>query len=122
MARLPALPRLERRSALAQVVLIGFICFCCPGIYNAVTAMAGGIDDAEVNNAANAWLYSCFASFSLVAPAVCNQLGPRLTLFVGTLGYAVFVAALLLFREGAGEYVVIGAVSSSKRQHPSVHT
>ena len=38
----------KRNSALAQVILIGAICFCCPGIYNAVIAMAGGIDDPEV--------------------------------------------------------------------------
>ena len=35
-------------TAKAQVTLIGAICFCCPGIYNAVTAMAGGIADPEV--------------------------------------------------------------------------
>jgi len=66
-----------------------------------------------VNNKANAWLYGCFAAFSLLAPSVCGKLGPRLTLFVGSLGYSVFVVALLLFREGTvrSEAVVVGAAA-----------
>ena len=32
-------------TARAQVILIGAICFACPGMYNAITSLAGGIDD-----------------------------------------------------------------------------
>jgi hypothetical protein len=38
----------------------------CPGIYNAITAMAGGIGDPQVNNKANAWLYFTFSVRMLV--------------------------------------------------------
>ena len=113
----PAMFRLTlpaRDSALSQVILVGFICFCCPGIYNAIVAMAGGIGDPSVNNAANAWLYSCFAVSSLVAPAVCNRLGPQKTLFLGTLGYLAFVVALYLFSRGsAGGGAVIAAAAAN---------
>lgn len=43
-------------SARSQILVIGAICFACPGMYNAITAMAGGIADAKVNNLANALL------------------------------------------------------------------
>ena len=31
------------RSSMSQVVLLGIVCFCVPGTWNAVTSMAGGI-------------------------------------------------------------------------------
>jgi hypothetical protein len=44
------------------------------------------IDDPEVNNVANAVIYGTFAVSSLLAPAVCAKIGPRLTLFLGCIG------------------------------------
>ena len=62
------------------------------------------------NNAANAVLYATFAIFSMLAPAVCGQIGVRRTLFAGTLGYTAFVVSLLGFREGwFGGGVVVAA-------------
>ena len=36
------------RTTTAQVVLLGIIFFCIPGMYNAVTSMAGGVNDPAV--------------------------------------------------------------------------
>eukprot|EP00039_Didymoeca_costata_P012413 m.179345 g.179345 ORF g.179345 m.179345 type:complete len:455 (+) comp15475_c1_seq17:111-1475(+) len=100
---------MKTNSALFQVVLVGLICFCCPGMYNAITAMAGGIGDNEVNNKANAWLYACFSITSLFAPAVCNIIGPRRTFCLGTLGYSGFVVGLYMFSQNmmSGAMVVL---------------
>lgn len=82
-------------SAKAQTVLLGFICFCVPGMWNSITSMAGGISDTAVASRATASLYACFTVSSLFAPAAANYLGTRATLFVGCLGYIVYVLALL---------------------------
>lgn len=67
-----------------------------------------------MNNAANFWLYASFAVSSMFAPAVCNTAGSRTTLFLGTLGYAVFVMALYGFRTemcSGGAVVLAAAVN-----------
>jgi hypothetical protein len=33
-------PRIS--SALGQVAVVGLICFCCPGMFNAIVSVAGG--------------------------------------------------------------------------------
>ncbi|KAH9994513.1 hypothetical protein BJV77DRAFT_1060018 [Russula vinacea] len=47
-----------------QVVLLGFVCFSCPGLFNALNGLGGG------------------AAF--FAGSINNVLGPRMTLFLGT--------------------------------------
>ena len=88
---------MQRNSALFQVALIGVVCFCSPGMYNSITSMSGGISDQAVVSNSTSALYVCFALFSLVASVPLNILGPRITLFIGTLGYLVYVAALYYY-------------------------
>ena len=73
--------------ARMQVLLISCICFCCPGMWNSLTSMAGGIDP-QMASQATAALYLCFTLGSLPAPGICNLLGARATVLLGTLGYA----------------------------------
>ena len=102
-------------SAKVQVVLLGLVCFCVPGAWNSITSMAGGLEDTSTTSAAVAALYACFALSSLAAPAVANRVGPRLTLFYGTIGYILYVLALLAaasseaFRTGPAAKPVIVA-------------
>ena len=70
------------RTPLGQVVLLGTIMLCVPGMFNAVTSMAGGIDDPAVASQATATLYVMFAVISLLAPVPTNTLGPRATCMV----------------------------------------
>ena len=100
------------RSSMSQVVLLGIVCFCVPGTWNAVTSMAGGIRDKAVVSEATSLLYGTFTVCSFVAPVVCNVLGPRVTLFLGTLGYIGYVLALWVYPrlDGAlGRDLVVGA-------------
>ena len=87
-------PQGKTRSALSQVLLLGAICFCVPGMWNSITSMAGGIEDQAVVSTATAWLYGCFAVTSILAPVANNKLGSRATLFLGTLGYLIYVVSL----------------------------
>lgn len=50
---------------------------------------AGGTQDISLSDTANAVLYGTFAVGGMFAGGVCNLLGPRLTLFIGSLGYAL---------------------------------
>ena len=84
---------------MTQTVLLGVVCFCVPGMWNAMTS--GALRDPEVQASATAALYACFTVVSFVAPIATNVAGPRLTLGVGSLGYIVYVLALVLY--GAGE-------------------
>jgi len=95
-------------SASTQVALLGLICFCCPGMWNSITSMAGGIDPQVVSNA-TATLYTCFTITSILSPAFCNKFGPRLALFVGSLGYVAYAVSLLVYHWHASSAMVVAA-------------
>lgn len=85
-------------SPLFQVCLIGLVCFCCPGMFNALSGMGGGgqVDPTAANNAATA-LYTTFAIFGIIGGGVYNILGPRLTLFAGCTTYILYAGSFLYY-------------------------
>jgi len=92
-----------------QVSLLGFVCFMCPGMYNALTGLGGGGQvDPKVNANATAALYSTFAFFAFFSGTVNNKLGSRLTLMLGTWGYTLYVGAYLAYNihPNAGGFVI----------------
>jgi len=97
----------------AQVMLVGITCFATVGMFSAVSNLgAGGTQDIALSDTSNGVLYGFFAVTGLVSGGICNctytfdfcdgleklsktlVLGPRLTLFLGSLGYALYVGAL----------------------------
>ncbi|KAF9335870.1 hypothetical protein BG006_010390 [Podila minutissima] len=85
-------------SPLAQVIAVGFICFCCPGMFNALNSLGGGGQlDSKVGQNANVALYTCFAIFGLLAGAIHNKLGPKWTIFLGCATYVLYAGSLLAF-------------------------
>ncbi|KAF8647620.1 hypothetical protein HU200_065255 [Digitaria exilis] len=89
---------LRYNSPLAQVSLLGLICFCCPGMFNALSGLGGGgqVSNATADNA-NTALYACFAVFGVLGGAAHNLLGPRLTLLVGALTYPLYAGSFLYY-------------------------
>lgn len=80
---------------MTQIILLGFTCFCTVGMFSAVSNLgAGGTQDVALSDIANGALYGLFAIMGFVAGGVCNIIGPAFTLFLGTLGYALYVGAL----------------------------
>lgn len=72
-------------SPVVQVCLLGLVCLCCPGMFNALSGLgAGGLmaSDITLTNTANSVLYACFALVGFFAGSVTNKLGVRLTLTV----------------------------------------
>jgi MFS family permease len=101
---------LTRNSVLSQVTLVGFVCFCEPGLYNAIISMAGGINDPELISTSNTIVYATFALSSLVAPALINRIGARWALTFGTTGYWIYVGSLYFYqRKTVGGWAVNAA-------------
>lgn len=78
----------------------GFICFCCPGMYNALQGTGTyGLDakDSDVGNSANTALSVVFAFSSLFAGALFNILGHRLLLILGGLSYVLYIGSFLAY-------------------------
>lgn len=94
---------------LTQIIMLGFVCFLCPGMFNALTGLGGGGQvDATTSANANSALYATYAVSAFFSGTVCNKIGARLTLLFGTLGYALYVSSYLAINihPGAGWFVI----------------
>ncbi|XP_020084010.1 UNC93-like protein 1 [Ananas comosus] len=89
---------LRHNSPLFQVVVIGVVCFCCPGMFNALSGMGGGgqLDHRAANNA-NTALYAAFS----------------VTLLLGCSTYSLYAGSFLYYNHHPGRQlftVVSGGV------------
>ncbi|KAH8831221.1 MFS general substrate transporter [Flagelloscypha sp. PMI_526] len=83
---------------ITQVCLMGFVCFMCPGLFNALNGLGGGGQfDASTSANSNTAVYATFAVTAFFAGSVNNKLGSKMTLQLGTLGYALYIASFLVF-------------------------
>ncbi|RHY80908.1 hypothetical protein DYB35_009713, partial [Aphanomyces astaci] len=82
-------------SALTQVLLVSFVCFTCPGLFNALGSIAAGVADETITYNATSMLYAFFALFGLFAGGMVNVIGPKYTLFIGSWGYILYSGSLL---------------------------
>ncbi|KII94434.1 hypothetical protein PLICRDRAFT_172084 [Plicaturopsis crispa FD-325 SS-3] len=92
-----------------QVSMLGLVCFMCPGMFNALNGLGGGGQlDAVTSANSNVALYSTFAFFAFFAGSINNTLGSRLTLFLGSLGYSLYIGSYLAMNihPHAGAFVV----------------
>ncbi|KAG0296307.1 hypothetical protein BGZ98_001020 [Dissophora globulifera] len=101
--------RFRWTSPLAQVIAVGFICFCCPGMFNALNSLGGGGQlDSKVGQNANVALYTCFAIFGLLSGAIHNKLGPKWTIFIGCSTYVLYAGSLLCYNHTqAGAFTIV---------------
>ncbi|ESW08367.1 hypothetical protein PHAVU_009G039900 [Phaseolus vulgaris] len=100
-------------SPIIQIVLIGLVCFCCPGMFNALSGMGGGgqVNSTASNNALTA-LYTTFAIFGILGGGIYNILGPHLTLFAGCSTYVLYAGSFLYYNHYQHQFfaIVAGAV------------
>ncbi len=116
-----ALPAQKRRGGLlgfwdrplTQIGIVGFICFLCPGMFNALSGIGGGgqVDPAPAVSS-NIAIYACFAGFSFFAGSLHNIFGSKTLLFVGGLGYALYTSSFLSynFNQNGAFVIAAGAV------------
>lgn len=100
-------------SPQTQLVIVAFVCFLCPGMFNALTGMGGGgNENATAADDANTALYSTFAVIGFTAGTFTNVLGVKTTLSFGGLGYCVYVASFLSYdyTQNTGFCIFAGAL------------
>ncbi|CAO3633957.1 unnamed protein product [Cunninghamella blakesleeana] len=100
-------------SPTFQIFLVGFISFCCPGMYNALIGMGGGgkLSTGLINNA-NTALSITFTVCSLLGAPIYNIFG-HCVIVPASLTYVLFVGSFLTDSDAftiiAGAILGIGA-------------
>ncbi|KXT08618.1 hypothetical protein AC579_5971 [Pseudocercospora musae] len=87
-------------SPQVQLVLVAFICFLCPGMFNAVNGLGGGgqaFDESSASSDSNSALYATFAVVGFFAGTITNTLGIKFALGFGGIGYSVYISAYLCY-------------------------
>ncbi|KAF8508521.1 major facilitator superfamily domain-containing protein [Gautieria morchelliformis] len=97
-----------------QVCMLGFTCFMCPGLFNALNGLGlSGQVDSRVSANANSAIYATFAFGAFFAGSINNKLGSRPTLILGSLGYSVHISSYLVLnihRDAGGFVIASGAI------------
>ncbi len=93
-----------------QLTLVAFVCFLCPGMFNAVQGVgAGGQFSATTSDNSNVAVYSTFSVIGFFAGTIANRLGIKLTLSLGGLGYVLYISSYLSYNHNQNEGFVIFA-------------
>ncbi|KAJ2511546.1 hypothetical protein GGI11_005069 [Coemansia sp. RSA 2049] len=93
---------------MTQVVIVGFVCFLCPGMFNALNGMGGGgqMDRTTTNNA-NTALYCTFIVFGIIGGSIVNLCGVRWTIAISGLSYALYSSSYIyLNHTGKGSFTI----------------
>jgi len=84
-------------SPKIQLGMVAFVCFLCPGMFNALGGLGGGgKTDATLADNMNTALYSTFAVFAFFGGTFVNRLGVKWTLAFGGIGYCIYAISLLV--------------------------
>ncbi|KIX09997.1 uncharacterized protein Z518_01078 [Rhinocladiella mackenziei CBS 650.93] len=97
-----------------QIVLISLICFCCPGMYNALTGLGGSgqVDPTVAANATVALLSATARTALFIVGLLFSYTGSRICFLLGGWTYALYSGSLLNFNHhDNGAFVIAsGAV------------
>ncbi|KAI0483476.1 putative MFS transporter [Xylaria cf. heliscus] len=92
-----------------QILLISAICFCLPGIYNALSGIGGSgqVDPTVAANATVALLSTTAATALFIVGPIFSWVGPRVCFLIGGWTYALYTGSLLHFNHHAeGAFVI----------------
>ncbi|KAI2633447.1 putative MFS transporter [Xylaria nigripes] len=92
-----------------QIGLISLICFCLPGIYNALSGLggAGQVDPTVAANASVALLSTTAATALFIVGPIFSWTGPRICFLIGGWSYALYTGSLLHFNHyEKGSFVI----------------
>ncbi|KAF2666682.1 MFS general substrate transporter [Microthyrium microscopicum] len=85
-------------SPEAQLLLVSFVCFLCPGMFNALSVFGGaGLNDDYASTIAFCATYAALAVVAFFAGAAINALGIRLTICFGSIGYSIFISSIFCY-------------------------
>ncbi|KAJ4393246.1 hypothetical protein N0V93_002454 [Gnomoniopsis smithogilvyi] len=99
------------RSCLFQIVVVGLVALCEPGIWTALNNLgAGGQASPTLNNAANALTYGLMSIGCVISGGVANKITAKWALFIGAAFYTPYAAGLYCNNRYGNEwFMVLGA-------------
>ncbi|KAI9826498.1 MAG: hypothetical protein M1819_007347 [Sarea resinae] len=100
-------------SPQSQLLMVAFVCFLCPGMYNSLSGLGGGGQlDPKVADNASVALNSTFAVVGFFAGTFANRLGIKLSLSFGGIGYFIYSSSLLCYNhtKNSGFVIFAGAM------------
>ncbi|KAG7086164.1 hypothetical protein E1B28_002126 [Marasmius oreades] len=102
------------RSTIFQVIVVGMVFFCAPGMYNALSSLgAGGLATPWYANATAAAGYVFMAFFALIGGIIVSKIGPRLALFISSTGDVIYGGSLYLnSKNGTQWFMMLGSIWS----------
>ncbi|GIK05045.1 hypothetical protein Aspvir_009144 [Aspergillus viridinutans] len=111
VSRQRSLPYRIYTHSWSQIILISLICFCCPGMYNALSGLGGSgqVDPTIAANATVALLAATAATALFVVGPIFDRVGPRVCLLIGGWTYSLYSGSLLCFNHTANGAFVIAA-------------
>jgi len=100
------------RSTLFQMLVVGFIAFLGPGLWNATNNLgAGGALEPYLVNAANSIIFAVLGLLCIVSAIAVNRIGVKWTLVLGSLAWAPYSSALYQNNRYGTQWYVIFAAS-----------
>lgn len=84
------------RDGYTQVIIVGLLAFCCPGMFNALNGLGGAGGEGNTATIANATLYACFAVFGYFGGAFFNMFGNKVLMTVGGATYCIYSVGIYL--------------------------
>ncbi|KAL1659692.1 major facilitator superfamily domain-containing protein [Schizophyllum commune] len=99
------------RSSYYNAIILGLCNFCAPGLWGAMNSLgAGGAQSPYLVNTANALIFCLMVVSASLSSSLVNLVGIKITLILGTLGYAPYAAGLYVNnRFGTEWFVLFGA-------------
>ncbi|KAH6607063.1 hypothetical protein Trco_003376 [Trichoderma cornu-damae] len=97
-------------SPFVQTIIVGFVLFCNPGTYLAITGLGAGGKQPQligIVNKANVILYCLFGGSGILGGSIINKIGPRWALMVGATGYPIYAGSLWWIDRGQGSWFVL---------------
>ncbi|KAF4562925.1 hypothetical protein EYR40_007362 [Pleurotus pulmonarius] len=102
------------RSTTFQVLVVGGVFFCAPGMYNALSALgAGGLATPWYANATAAAGYVFMAFMCIVGGIIVGKIGVRMSLLISSTGDIVYAGSLYLnSKNGTQWFLMFGSILS----------
>ncbi|KAH8826907.1 hypothetical protein DL96DRAFT_1696925 [Flagelloscypha sp. PMI_526] len=102
------------RSTLFQVLVVGGVFFCAPGMYNALSSLgAGGLATPWWANASAAAGYAAMAFLCIIGGVIVSKLGVRFSLLLSSTGDIIYAGSLYLnSKNGTQWFLMLGSIIS----------
>ncbi|KAJ6618791.1 major facilitator superfamily domain-containing protein [Mycena sp. CBHHK59/15] len=102
------------RSTIFQILVVGGVFFCAPGMYNALSSLgAGGLATPWYANATAAAGYVFMAFTCITGGIVVSKIGVNASLFIASTGDIIYAGSLYLnSKNGTQWFLMFGSIIS----------